>query len=60
MNLDEAKTRLNVFTLWQHFRFEGTPSKSCRCPFHEDRSASFSVNEDGSLWNCRLRWRRRG
>ncbi|NDF00155.1 MAG: hypothetical protein EB034_18050, partial [Verrucomicrobia bacterium] len=28
------------------------PSKSCRCPLHEDRSASFSITADGALWNC--------
>ena len=24
----------------------------CRCPFHEDREASLSVNPEGRLWNC--------
>ncbi len=50
MNLAEAKQRLTIHTLWRHFGFEGEPSKSCRCPFHDDRSASFST--DDALWNC--------
>lgn len=52
MNIAEAKQRLTIHELWRHFAFEGEPSKSCRCPFHEDRSASFSVTADGLLWNC--------
>jgi len=55
VNLTEAKQRLTVHDLWQHFGFEGEPSKSCRCPFHEDRTKSFSVftGTDGlDAWNC--------
>lgn len=52
MKLSEAKTRLTIYDLWRHIGFEGEPSKSCRCPFHEDNSASFSVTQDGSLFNC--------
>ncbi len=55
MNLAEAKQRLTVHDLWRHFGFEGEPTKSCRCPFHEDRSKSFSVfrGTDGlDAWNC--------
>jgi hypothetical protein len=52
MKLAEAKARLTVHELWRHFGFEGQPSKSCRCPFHEDKSASLSVTPDGALFNC--------
>ena len=43
MNLAEAKQRLTIYELWRHYGFEGEPSKSCRCPFHDDKSASFSL-----------------
>ena len=52
VNLTEAKARLTLHDLWRHFGFAGEPSKSCRCPFHEDRSASCSITADGALWNC--------
>ena len=52
MKLAQAKQRLTVHDLWRHFGFDGEPAKSCRCPLHEDRSASFSVTADGALWNC--------
>jgi len=52
VKLTEAKQRLTIHDLWRHFGFEGEPSKSCRCPFHEDRSASFSVTTEGALFNC--------
>ena len=43
MNLSEAKARLTIHELGRHFRFEGEPSKSCRCPFHQDKNASLSL-----------------
>ena len=55
MNLAEAKARLTIHDLWRHFGFEGEPSKSCRCPFHEDRTKSCSIftGADGlDAWNC--------
>ena len=52
MKLTEAKQRLTIHDLWRHFGFEGEPSKSCRCPLHEDKGPSFSVTADGALWNC--------
>ncbi|PAW89510.1 MAG: hypothetical protein B9S33_02660 [Pedosphaera sp. Tous-C6FEB] len=52
MKISEAKTRLTIHDLWRHFGFEGEPSKSCRCPFHEDKGPSCSVTEDGALFNC--------
>jgi hypothetical protein len=55
VNLTEAKQRLTVHDLWRHFGFEGEPSKSCRCPFHEDKGPSFSVftGTDGlDAFNC--------
>lgn len=52
LTIEEAKTRVRIQDLWAHFHLPGTPSKSCRCPFHEDRKNSFSISSDGLLWNC--------
>lgn len=30
----------------------GEPCKSCRCPFHDDHSNSFSVYSEGLRWKC--------
>ena len=49
--LAEAKARLNIHALWNHFDFAGKPSASCRSPFRQDDKPSFSVNADGTLWN---------
>jgi hypothetical protein len=49
--LADAKSRLNIHALWKHFGFEGEPKASCRCPWREDNSPSFSVNTHGILWN---------
>lgn len=51
-SIQEAKARLDVPALWHHFGFKGEPRKSCRCPFHDDRSASFSAFDDGQAWKC--------
>jgi hypothetical protein len=50
--LADAKQRLSIFDLWRLLNLPGEPRKSCRCPFHDDRSASFSISPDGMLWNC--------
>ena len=45
--LEEAKAALNVAEAWHRLGLPGQPSISCRSPFREDRSPSFSVYEDG-------------
>jgi len=52
VNLAEAKARITITNLWQHFGFDGEPRTSTKCPFHEDRSASLSIRADGALFNC--------
>jgi hypothetical protein len=49
--LADAKARLNVHALWNHFGFAGKAAASCHCPWREDHKPSFSVNADGTLWN---------
>lgn len=51
LNIEQAKDRLTIRDLWAKFNLPGTPSKSCRCPWREDRKPSFSVSEDGRLFN---------
>ena len=48
--LDEAKAALTVADAWNRLGLPGHPSKSCRSPFREDRSPSFSVYENGHRW----------
>ena len=53
MTLAEARARLTLFDLWRRFDLPGEPKVlSCRCPFHDDTRASFSISKDGLLWNC--------
>lgn len=47
-----AKARLDVPALWQLLGLPGVPARSCKCPFHEDHSASFSIFGDGHGWKC--------
>jgi hypothetical protein len=49
--LADAKERLNIQALWNHFNFTGKPAARCRSPWREDNKPSFSVNADGTLWN---------
>ena len=51
-NLADAKARLNIHGLWIHFGFPGDSRKNpCHCPWREDRKASFSVTQDGTVWH---------
>ena len=55
LNLRDAKAKLDVATLWRALSLPGEPGRSCRCPLHEDRSASFSVfvgQRGGLRWKC--------
>ena len=47
----EARERFTIADLWSVFGFEGTPRPSCRSPFREDRSASFSIFDGGRAWH---------
>lgn len=49
--LADAKARLNIHALWQHFGFPGEPKASCKSPLREDQHPSFSVNADGTMWH---------
>lgn len=45
-----AKERLRTPELWQLLNLPGEAAKSCRSPFREDSSPSFSVFDDGLRW----------
>jgi hypothetical protein len=47
-----AKERLDVAAVWQMLALPGVPARSCRCPWHEDRNASFSIFAGGNRWKC--------
>jgi hypothetical protein len=51
MRIAEAKERLNIFSLGAMLYPEWRAGRVCRSPFREDRSPSFSVSENGALWN---------
>ena len=48
--------RLDVDRVWASLGLKGVPARSCFCPFHEDRNASFSVYpspiDQRSMWKC--------
>lgn len=46
-----ARERYTVPDLWMAFGYEGNPKASCRSPFREDHSPSFSIFDDGKAWN---------
>lgn len=49
--LEAAKERLTISDVGARLFPDWKPGKSCRCPWREDRSPSFSVSDDGRLWN---------
>ncbi len=50
--LTAAKSRLDVAAVWELLGLPGEARRSCRCPLHEDRSASFSIFAEGAAWKC--------
>ncbi|MFZ2187217.1 MAG: DNA primase [Candidatus Moraniibacteriota bacterium] len=52
--IDEIKARLNIVELiGTYVRLEksGAHWKAC-CPFHQERTPSFMVNEEKAMWHC--------
>ena len=50
LTISDAKARINIHDLWNHFGFEGEAKANCCSPFRDDNRPSFSVNADGTLW----------
>lgn len=48
--LKDAKAALTIPDVWSRLSLQGEPSESCRSPFREDHSPSFSVYENGTRW----------
>ena len=47
----EAKERLTIRDIGAKLFPEWKPGKSCRCPWRDDRKPSFSISDDGRLFN---------
>jgi hypothetical protein len=47
---DEARRKFTIPDLWPMLQLEGQPKASCRSPFRDDRSPSFSIFDDGKAW----------
>ena len=50
--IDSEQSRQYFETRLTGQRFNGKAEQTLRCPFHEDRHASLSVNRDQGVWNC--------
>lgn len=51
MDIEEAKQRLTIPTLWARLDLPGKPGTSCKSPFRNDKHASFSVSKCGRFFN---------
>ena len=56
MNLNWLIVNTKISSLWSEFGLPNQSGKSCRCPFHDDQSPSFSIytsTKDGrDMWVC--------
>lgn len=48
--LDQAKRAISIPEAWRRLGLPGNPKKSCRSPFRQEKSPSFSVFEDSGVW----------
>lgn len=47
---NEARHQLTITDAWVALGLPGTPKPSCRSPFRDERSPSFSIFDDGKGW----------
>jgi hypothetical protein len=45
-----AKEKFTVGQLWECLGLSGSPKASCRSPFREEKSPSFSIHKGGQAW----------
>jgi hypothetical protein len=45
-----ARDKYTVPDAWLMLRLSGEPKSTCRSPFREDKSPSFSIHSDGKAW----------
>jgi hypothetical protein len=50
MTITAAKEAVRIDDLWSRYGFDGSPTRSCRSPFRDERNASFSVFAGGCAW----------
>ena len=46
----EAREAYTIGDAWQMLRLPGEPKASCRSPFRDERSPSFTIFDDGRAW----------
>jgi len=46
----DARDRYSIEDCWEMLNLPGKPKHSCRSPFRDDRTASFSIHSDGKAW----------
>lgn len=46
----EAREKFTIADAWNLLGLEGEPKASCKSPFREDRSPSFSIHSGGKAW----------
>lgn len=51
--LDRAKAALPLWEIWARLGLPNPPHRdgSCRCPWREDRTPSFSIGKGGTVWH---------
>lgn len=49
-SFDDIKARYRIPDAWRDLNLPGEPAKSCRTPWRDDRSPSFSVHDEGKRW----------
>ena len=53
MNLiREVKTRADIVKVAELYNIELNRTYKCKCPFHEEKTASFSISPSKQIWKC--------
>lgn len=53
MNLiKEVKNRVDIVKVAKYYGIQLNRAGKCKCPFHLENTASFSISQSKQIWHC--------